>query len=293
MAVVLAGGGFKRGYAHGTTDAQGMAPATDPCTPDDVSATIFHCLGIDPHTELKTADRPAHPALPRRPGRRQVAGLSFSLSQRNRCDVPGALLQGRFSFPHLPANLFPLCLVSCSVPDGCEKACWARISCCSQHQREGMLLCWIDGGKSPIHTGDRSITVGGKDKMKSYNGLLLILAMGLGILIGVPAPAADPVNPEKIQKLIAQLGSDAFEDREKASEQLDAIGVPALEALRQATKSKDSEVQRRAADLVGKIEKRGESRAFLAPSKVHLVYHNTPVADAVTDFARRVVTRLS
>jgi hypothetical protein len=54
MAVLLAGGGFKRGYAHGTTDAQGMAPATDPCTPDDVSATLFQLLGIDPHTELMT-----------------------------------------------------------------------------------------------------------------------------------------------------------------------------------------------------------------------------------------------
>src|SRR5207248_3051760 len=39
MAVVLAGGGFKKGYAHGTTDAQGMAAANEPCTPDDVSAT--------------------------------------------------------------------------------------------------------------------------------------------------------------------------------------------------------------------------------------------------------------
>jgi len=55
MAVLLAGGGFKKGYAHGTTDAQGMAPATEPCTPDDVSSTIFHCLGIDPHTELQTS----------------------------------------------------------------------------------------------------------------------------------------------------------------------------------------------------------------------------------------------
>jgi hypothetical protein len=54
MAVVLAGGGFRRGYAHGATDAQGMAPATEPVTPDDVSATIFQCLGIDPHTELQT-----------------------------------------------------------------------------------------------------------------------------------------------------------------------------------------------------------------------------------------------
>jgi uncharacterized protein (DUF1501 family) len=54
MAVVLAGGGFKRGYAHGTTDSQGMAPANDPCTPDDVASTIFQQLGIDPHTELQT-----------------------------------------------------------------------------------------------------------------------------------------------------------------------------------------------------------------------------------------------
>ena len=55
MAVLLAGGGFKHGYAHGTTDAQGMAPATEACTPDDVSSTIFHCLGLDPHQELQTS----------------------------------------------------------------------------------------------------------------------------------------------------------------------------------------------------------------------------------------------
>jgi uncharacterized protein (DUF1501 family) len=55
MAVVLAGGGFRKGYAHGTTDAQGMAPATDPVTPDDIAATLFRQLGIDPHTELQTS----------------------------------------------------------------------------------------------------------------------------------------------------------------------------------------------------------------------------------------------
>ena len=52
MAAVLAGGGFRRGYAHGSTDAQGMAPASEPCTPDDLAATLFHCLGLDPHQEL-------------------------------------------------------------------------------------------------------------------------------------------------------------------------------------------------------------------------------------------------
>ncbi|MBN9120018.1 MAG: DUF1501 domain-containing protein [Planctomycetes bacterium] len=54
MACVVAGGGFKRGYVHGSTDASGMAPATDPVTPDDVSASIFHNLGVDPATELQT-----------------------------------------------------------------------------------------------------------------------------------------------------------------------------------------------------------------------------------------------
>jgi hypothetical protein len=54
MAVLLAGGGFRRGYAHGTTDAQGMAPALEPCTPDDIAATVFSQLGIDPHQELMT-----------------------------------------------------------------------------------------------------------------------------------------------------------------------------------------------------------------------------------------------
>jgi hypothetical protein len=54
MAVVLAGGGFRSGYVHGKTDSQGVAPATDACTPDDISATLFDCLGIDPHQELVT-----------------------------------------------------------------------------------------------------------------------------------------------------------------------------------------------------------------------------------------------
>jgi len=55
MGVVLAGGGFKRGYVHGSTDSNGMAPATDPCSPDDVAASIFANLGVDPHQELQTS----------------------------------------------------------------------------------------------------------------------------------------------------------------------------------------------------------------------------------------------
>src|SRR5262249_22597575 len=59
QTVLLAGGGFARGCVYGSTDKEGMAPASEPCTPDDVAATLFSCLGIDPHRELTTdAGRP-------------------------------------------------------------------------------------------------------------------------------------------------------------------------------------------------------------------------------------------
>ena len=54
MAVLLAGGGFPKGYVHGSTDAHGNAPDADPCSPDDVSATIFQQLGIAPNHEVTT-----------------------------------------------------------------------------------------------------------------------------------------------------------------------------------------------------------------------------------------------
>src|SRR5262249_48285997 len=41
MAVLLAGGGIQGGYVHGATGGEGMTPAKEPVTPDDVSATIF------------------------------------------------------------------------------------------------------------------------------------------------------------------------------------------------------------------------------------------------------------
>jgi hypothetical protein len=54
MAVFLAGGSFRTGYVHGGTDAHGMQPNGDPCSPDDVSATIFRALGIEPNHEVQT-----------------------------------------------------------------------------------------------------------------------------------------------------------------------------------------------------------------------------------------------
>jgi hypothetical protein len=54
----------------------------------------------------------------------------------------------------------------------------------------------------------------------------------------------------KIRALIAQLGDDAFDVREKASAGLLAIGQPARAALEQAAKSPDPEVARRAEECL-------------------------------------------
>jgi hypothetical protein len=55
MAVLLAGGGFPGGAAYGSTDARGMAPAADACSPDDLAATVFQRLGVGPHHEVRSA----------------------------------------------------------------------------------------------------------------------------------------------------------------------------------------------------------------------------------------------
>lgn len=57
--VVLAGAGIRGGTVHGASDAHAAYPATDAVGPWDIAATIFHCLGIDPHTEIRDRiDRP-------------------------------------------------------------------------------------------------------------------------------------------------------------------------------------------------------------------------------------------
>jgi hypothetical protein len=66
-------------------------------------------------------------------------------------------------------------------------------------------------------------------------------------------PAKEP-DPAAIAKLVKQLGSSNFSEREKATKDLEAIGFPALDALRTAAKNKDAEVAQRAARLVAIIE---------------------------------------
>jgi uncharacterized protein (DUF1501 family) len=54
MFCLLAGGGMKGGQIVGESDAKGEGPKDRPITPDDVAATFYQSLGINPHKEYHT-----------------------------------------------------------------------------------------------------------------------------------------------------------------------------------------------------------------------------------------------
>jgi hypothetical protein len=58
-SLLLAGGGIKAGFVHGSSDRIGGLPSSNPVTAADVVATVYHCLGIPCDLELQ--DRLARP----------------------------------------------------------------------------------------------------------------------------------------------------------------------------------------------------------------------------------------
>ncbi|TWU54664.1 hypothetical protein Poly51_33830 [Rubripirellula tenax] len=64
FSVMLAGGGIPGGQVIGASDDMGESPRDRPVTPADLAATIYKLLGIDPATNLQTADgRPVKVSL--------------------------------------------------------------------------------------------------------------------------------------------------------------------------------------------------------------------------------------
>ena len=52
-SLMLAGGGFKKGYVHGASDRIGARPSRNPVGPADIIASIYQCLGIPNDLELR------------------------------------------------------------------------------------------------------------------------------------------------------------------------------------------------------------------------------------------------
>jgi HEAT repeat protein len=73
----------------------------------------------------------------------------------------------------------------------------------------------------------------------------ILLTAQVGILRSDPGRETET---DRIARLVRQLGDDSFEKREAASRELDAIGEPAVAALRKAAASSDDpEIRWRAA----------------------------------------------
>ena len=47
---VMAGAGVKRGFVYGKSDKTASAPVENPVHPRELLATIYHSVGINPHT---------------------------------------------------------------------------------------------------------------------------------------------------------------------------------------------------------------------------------------------------
>jgi hypothetical protein len=52
QSIGMAGGGVRGGTLFGSSTPDGGYPATDAVSPDDISGTMFHCLGIDARTDM-------------------------------------------------------------------------------------------------------------------------------------------------------------------------------------------------------------------------------------------------
>ncbi len=108
------------------------------------------------------------------------------------------------------------------------------------------LAAVVESREEPIITNPRIASTGVVGFLASPQGhgpLLAASALAVGQL----------PQPGEITKLIKELGDEDFQVREKATKRLAEIGVPALDALREAEVKDDAETSRRAATLVRSI----------------------------------------
>jgi hypothetical protein len=65
--VLFAGGGIAGGAVYGASDAVAAYPAKDPVGPEDIAATMYSSLGVDPDTEIRDHFGRAQPLARGRP----------------------------------------------------------------------------------------------------------------------------------------------------------------------------------------------------------------------------------
>jgi hypothetical protein len=121
------------------------------------------------------------------------------------------------------------------------------------------------------------------------SGLAALLVLATSNAVAQEADRAFQSGPERagLGKLIAQLGSSTCADREQAAAELAAAGGAALPFLREAAKSADVEVARRATRVIAAIEEHLLTATLLQPRRFRVVVRDLPIAAAVAELSSK------
>ena len=116
--------------------------------------------------------------------------------------------------------------------------------------------------------------------------LLLIPMFIANLRADQPITAGKAADPAHIQKLIDNLGSTSYIERERAGKELEAIGPAALSELRKAVTSRDLELSSRAARLVDRLEEKALIASLLTGKRVRLKVNDVSVVTAVAELQK-------
>jgi hypothetical protein len=137
-------------------------------------------------------------------------------------------------------------------------------------RRSALCLCLLAFSAGPARADDAA-EVAADEQLLRGAGLAVD---GPGLLRFFSRNTPGPDLLDRARALIKRLGDDDFAEREKASEALAALGAPAVPLLREAARSADVEVARRAAAVLEKVER--QTNPALPGAAVRLLGHRRP-----------------
>ena len=115
----------------------------------------------------------------------------------------------------------------------------------------------------------------------------LLAAMGictLSVAVLAAPPLESAVSPER---LVEQLGSESYSEREAAVAALERSGPAVVPALEAATRDPNPEVSKRAAQILTNFNRRADANGRLNAKPVRLAYKQIPLGTAVNDLKAR------
>lgn len=115
----------------------------------------------------------------------------------------------------------------------------------------------------------------------------MLWTLGGLVWMSFATSAQTPPTDAQISNQVRNLAHPRFVVREQAAKELEAIGGPALAALRLALNDSDEECKERAAKLIAKIEQRQRSERMLTAPKLTLNFDEMKLDAAVTELSRK------